>query len=363
MSFQESQSNINKFYATPAGPSPSAHTASGPSPVQWQIPLQFTIDLIITPQFPQTAKTAVRGAGNGQPAEALPGAVAEENVEAPIDYSNREGYRVGFLGDHEKHQVPLPRLSGLLERDAAPVKGLPGAAPNYELKYQHFSIIMNKKRRMPFLTAVNIDGNQLRRVPRGGDKWNTDPRIDRQHQFGNELYSNNELDRGHMVRRLDPVWGPAAAVANEDTFHYTNACPQHEDLNQKTWNDLEDYILDNAGAHDLKVSVFTGPVLRPDDKPYRGARIPGEFWKVAVVVDSQTQKLSATAYLLSQADMISNLEFAFGAFSTYQVPVSHIEALTDLDFGTLKDFDPIGSGNTESIGIRRIKRARDIVFR
>jgi endonuclease G len=76
------------------------------------------------------------------------------------------------------------------------------------------------------------------------------------------LYIDNDLDRGHMVRRLDPVWGDAAETANEDTFHYTNSCPQHKDLNQKTWNDLEDYVLLNAGKHQLKLNVFTGPVFR-----------------------------------------------------------------------------------------------------
>jgi endonuclease G len=160
-------------------------------------------------------------------------------------------------------------------------------------------------------------------------------------QSGPELYANNDLDRGHLVRRLDPVWGKDAARANEDTFHFTNASPQHRNLNQKIWLELEDYILGKAGADDLDVTVFTGPVFRDDDMVYRGQyRIPAEFWKVVAMV-SPDGALSATAYLQTQKNMLDDLEFAYGSYKTYQVPVERIEHLTDLDFGHLREADPL----------------------
>ena len=358
MSSTETPAHITHSY-TENNVSFGGTLSNQPLPIQWQIPMQFTIELKITPHFPIMSSIQSNGTETHQILEDLD----IDESERAFDYSTREGYSEKFLGDDLKYSVPLPGLSSILERDAAEVITGISDSNNYELKYQHFSVIMNKKRRMPFLTAVNIDGNQLRRIPRGGDKWYIDPRIERQYQFGNELYSKNDLDRGHMVRRLDPVWGPKAEIANEDTFHYTNACPQHKNLNQKTWNNLEDYILDNADVLDLKVSVFTGPVFRADDITYRNAKIPREFWKVAVLVDSQTNELSATAYLLSQADMISNLEFAYGQFRTYQISLAQVEALTDLNFGTLKDFDPIRTSTTESIGKKIIERPQDIIFR
>jgi endonuclease G len=92
---------------------------------------------------------------------------------------------------------------------------------------------MNAARRMPLYSAVNIDGTQLRRIARSGDKWRFDPRIPTEAQVGDTVSKNNDMDRGHMTRRLDPVWGtPAVAEhADADTFHFTNACPQHKDLN------------------------------------------------------------------------------------------------------------------------------------
>jgi endonuclease G len=210
---------------------------------------------------------------------------------------------------------------------------------------------MNKARKLAFYTAVNIDGARLRQIPRSGDRWYFDPRIDRELQSGPELYANNDLDRGHLVRRLDPVWGSEAARANEHTFHFTNASPQHRNLNQKTWLELEDYILDNAGRHDIKVTVFTGPVFREDDMLYRGRfRIPAEFWKVVAMVRPDGV-LSATAYLQTQKNLLDDLEFAFGSYKTYQVPVERIEHLTSLDFGSLRSVDPLAGQESVFAGI------------
>lgn len=167
-----------------------------------------------------------------------------------------------------------------------------------------------------------------------------DSRIDQKYQCGPELYANNEIDKGHLVRRRDPIWGDLAQKANKDTFHFTNCSPQHKNLNQKTWLDLEDYILEKAEKFNFKATVFTGPVFRSDDVTYRGVQIPAEFWKVAVMV-KEDGKLSATAYLQSQKHLIDDLEDAYGAYKTFQVPVLKIEELTGLDFGKLRNYDPI----------------------
>jgi endonuclease G len=53
-------------------------------------------------------------------------------------------------------------------------------------------------------------------------------------------------------------------------------------------------------------------------------------------------ELSATAYLLTQKDMISDLrEFVFGQFRTYQIAVQDVENRTGLSFGNLHDHDPM----------------------
>ncbi len=284
-------------------------------------------------------------AGRPEPVPAA-GAVAPlVTVERDAEFFRRvKGYEDDFLGP----AVALPRLSAAQEADVAP--RLDGSGP--VLEYVHFSVVMCASRRLAYFTAVNIDGRKTKTIKRDRDVWYFDPRIAREHQTGPDLYAGNDLDMGHLVRRNDPVWGRPAATANEDTFHFTNCAPQHKHLNRRTWLALEDYILNNADNHDLKVSVFTGPVFRADDMTYRGEyQLPAEFWKVVVMV-KPGRKLSATAYLQTQKNLLEDLEFAYGAYRTYQVPVGRIEAITGLDFGPLRDHDPLA--DVESVGPARV---------
>jgi endonuclease G len=95
------------------------------------------------------------------------------------------------------------------------------------------------------------------------------------------VYANNDLDRGHLVRRRDPVWGETATAqeANADTFAYTNASPQAGSFNQskQLWLGLEDHVLTYARTNRNRVSVFTAPVLSESDPVYRGTQIPQSF--------------------------------------------------------------------------------------
>jgi endonuclease G len=269
-------------------------------------------------------------------------------VRAVHDYAGRKGYSAQFLHGFE---VPHPKPTGVREQDVASLLNGSGT----ELKYEHFSVKMSKSRRLALYVACNIDGRLSQKIKRGKDRWSLDPRMAQEYQVGEDLYAGNELDRGHLVRREDPIWGQKheAAIANEDTFHFTNCSPQHEKFNQKTWLGLEDYILQNSRAHKLKVTVFTGPIFRDDDPEYRGVRLPREYWKVVAVISDGRK--SATAYMISQSELLEHLRaFGFGRYKTYQVSIGQIERLANLDFGPLKQYDGF---TTEEGRTRRAMRA------
>ena len=76
--------------------------------------------------------------------------------------------------------------------------------------------------------------------------------------------------------------------------------------------------------------------------------------------------LSATAYLLSQEELIEGLElvpetFSYGAYKTYQVPVRRIEELTGLSFGSLADADPL-TGLEATPAATEIDRVEEVVL-
>jgi lysozyme family protein len=176
-----------------------------------------------------------------------------------------------------------------------------------------------------------------------------------------------------MVRREDPNWGADAVRANDDTFHYTNAAFQHSSLNQgkMLWQGLENYILNSARTQGFQATVFTGPIFRDDDpelSPSK-AKVPLEFWKI-VAMPSAEGGLHATAYLLSQGDLIRDLladhghheaaeGFVLGAYRTFQVAVAHIENATGLDFRSLRDADPM----TRSAGLAETIEGDSVVYR
>jgi endonuclease G, mitochondrial len=258
------------------------------------------------------------------------------------DYANRAGYDVAFLP--ERRRAPLPTLAASLRRKAA-VNRHRGRGPRHLLQYHHFSVLMNAERRVAFFTAVNIDGRLSLRPSRKKDRWFADPRIGADEQTDDALYRNNALDRGHLVRRLDPTWGRTPDIARSadlDTFHFTNSSPQHADFNRsKTlWAGLEDYVLTNADVRDLRVCVLTGPVFADNDPRFRGFKLPRSYWKIVAMVKADG-RLSVVACLLSQARLLADLrDFAFAGYRTFQVPVSRVAQLTGLGFGNLPRFDP-----------------------
>jgi endonuclease G len=284
------------------------------------------------------------------------------------DYAGRRGFDPAFLGTGDL-EVPLPTLPDDLV-PLASINALATSEPRYVLPYHHFSVVMNKNRRLAFFTAVNIDGGSSIRVQRETDRWSFDPRLPEEEQTGEEAYRENPLDRGHLVRRLDPAWGGSideAKLCNDDTFHFTNCTPQHEDFNQSqsTWAGLEDYILDNADNRDFKASVFTGPILADNDQAFRDIQLPRQFWKVVVMV-KEDGGLSATGYLLSQEGLIEGLEFvpeefSYGAYETFQVPVRSIEELARLSFGSLSDADPLGQVEA-AVPAMRVDRPEQLVL-
>ena len=259
------------------------------------------------------------------------------------------GYDAGFLGT----PVPLPTPLG----DTA-VR---------ELSYPRFTVMLDPVRRLALATGVNIDGAILLDLERRGE-WDLDARVPASQQVGPDVYAKNDLDRGHLVRRRDPGWGTVAeaAAATAATFYYTNAAPQAAGFNQskELWLGLEDHVLEYAETTDQRISVFTAPVLAPDDPPYRGVRIPRRFWKVAAWSPERGQ-LASAGFILDQTELIDTAERAvapLGAFRTFQVPVSEIEQIAGVDLGPLADADVLTTPTARPPAWKPLDAPSDIVL-
>jgi endonuclease G len=309
----------------------------------------------------------LRGLLDGLAGDVHPGAVPPaatvpppepEARRDPAAFANRPGYDPDFL---QVAPVPLPLVPGDYAL-AAPSDATPGRPQ--ELRYRNFGILFSGALRMPAVAALNIDGGRMIPQKRGSDSWAADPRLPAGLQLDAAAYADSLIDRGHMVRRAATNWGDTTAEAQEadaDTFHYAVACPQHLDMNRGStqWLGLEDYILHNARTLGFRCTVLAGPV-RSDDDPELGSTgvpLPMEFWKIVAMPaevpgEDGIVRLHATAYVLSQGRMIREMMaargrteavegFAFGAWRTFQVRVRDVEARTGIDFGPLREADPL----------------------
>ena len=291
---------------------------------------------------------------------------------APFKVDHWKGAGLGYDPEFLSETIPLaPIFQPMVDKGLiAPL----ASGSGHELKYFHYSSVLHAERCFPAMTAVNIDGNKL--IHPGGrkDTWRQDKRIDPKYQPDDAFYSrSNKLpeekvyfSRGHLVRLLDPCWGETQADAirgMEDTFHFTNAAPQQQSFNDIDWGNLEDYLLDKAQTIERKLTVFTGPIYRPDDPLYGRKReggpwqIPLSFWKIAVLQKTDTRP-AAAAFVIGQTEYVRALYEArvFSGLKPYsvedirsrkiQTTVAEIEGLTGLDFSAVRPFD--GQGGLEA---------------
>jgi endonuclease G, mitochondrial len=81
-----------------------------------------------------------------------------EKMVAPYhdpNYADRKGYDSGFLAGFD---VPLPRPTKPSQLAAL-------ADGSHVIPYHHFSIVMDKRRRLPVFTASNLDFSSAKKNP------------------------------------------------------------------------------------------------------------------------------------------------------------------------------------------------------
>lgn len=245
------------------------------------------------------------------------------------DYSRRKGYYENFIPGF---RVPVPGVSKLRQKEL--YRNIGSSIP-YVVHYHHFSLVMNKARRMAMWTASNANYDKKYRDERtrsefGSGAWRLDPRIPAKYQIqAGEFYDPATLvDKGHIVRRDDNCWAELKGnkpdsigieYGNADTFHWTNCTPQHEAFNRDTaqytgkglWGVLENAIkeqlepgeVDDDKDFGRKACILAGPILKNDDPEYCDIQYPVKFWKV-FAIKSKSEGRLVYGFILSQEETI-----------------------------------------------------------
>jgi endonuclease G len=276
--------------------------------------------------------------------------VKKLDIENSFDYSDCKGYDPNFLGV----KIPLPKPKGKMLKFVAKLKSGNGSI----LDYYYFSTIHHSVRKMPMISGINVDGDPELRIDtfKRKDVWLRDNRLDYEMQLDDAFYKTSGFDKGHMSRREDADYGTSGELAKKFadlTCIYTNACPQVPELNRSNkkglWGKLEEVVLEKGADLEkgqfAKISVFNGPIFDDDnDRFFRSVQIPMQFFKI-IVWFNEAKKLQATAFKLSQENLVGGIDFEKLDFDTnaqfkeFQVSLSNLEKLTGLDLSDIKPFD------------------------
>jgi len=273
-------------------------------------------------------------------------------LERSIDYAMCRGYQSDFLGDD--YRVPIPKPHRSIKKYIAKLKGSTRATI---LRYYKYSVIFHELRRMPLISAINVDGDEDKRQDhtKRRDQWIRDSRLDYEIQLNDKYYKKSGFDRGHMSRREDANWGetPADAKRNADlTCMHTNACPQVPAINRSNkkgvWGSLEKVILEKGAikveGKTGRISVFSGPIFKASDPVYKGVQIPMSFYKIVLWLNDE-KVLRATGFKLSQRELVGDIDFEdIGidrnlAFKSYQCSIESLQMVCSIDFSDLIECD------------------------
>jgi endonuclease G len=295
-----------------------------------------------------------------------------EKISVDVDYSNRSGYDPEFIPGIT---VALPEPGPELAKQIGTLRAGEGNPDRGVLAYEHFSLVMNRSKRVAMFTATNIDGETYLNVDRRsgqvknaaeGETWFNDPRISASFYIGQAFYSNwsQYFDHGHLTRRSDPTWGtPAeAARANADTYHFTNCSPQHFRFNESSqyWQGAEIYVLEQgllAADSKQRLCVFQGPIYADDvDRWADDVQIPSSFFKV--IVWKGREGVKAVGLVVDQLPLLDQKR-SFVQVGTkkqvqvaqWRVAIADIAKRTGLVFPeTVLDADTIGATAAPVVG-------------
>ena len=342
---------------------------------------QFTGPVTINVTAAAAAAATTLTVDRAAPTPAADAEFREKKLKFDENYNKRtqRGYKHDFLAGWT---VPAPTIDSthsgtvLVDNNGGP----------WVIQYYHYSLVMNESRRLLSWAACNVDYSKAARKftktrkQYGGEDWRLDPRValaapGMQIENSDFYLPAKKIDRGHIVRREDSAWGGStkeAEFGNSDTYHWTNCTPQSEAFNQSAldgiWGQFEEHIQSQVKPLGGKMSVFSGPVLNPND-PEHGydedqmIQVPMEFWKVVVCVAKENGQSVPLAYgfVFDQTEPVERLGYErmnMDDYEIYQMPIAEITRKTGVVFDPSVLAADVQGGDGPNESIRGFKGKR-----
>jgi endonuclease G len=187
------------------------------------------------------------------------------------------------------------------------------------------------------LTAAEADGDSNGNYSFSRDPDVSDPKACR------EDYRNSGYDKGHMAPRADMKWNKKAL---EESYYFTNVCPQNHQMNSQAWRKIEE-LSRRLARHYGSVYIVCGPLYgehRFGTIGKNGLQVPDGFFKALAV--STDQGVKTVAFLMENTPQN-------GSPKRYAVSVDSVESLLGRNLFPLVDEAAESSFDWEDWNIKK----------
>lgn len=191
------------------------------------------------------------------------------------------------------------------------------------IRHTGYTVSYNKDTKLPNWVSYELTRAETKGKEKRSNRFIADPLV-KGAIATNADYTRSGYDKGHMAPAADMKWSP---VAMNESFYFSNMCPQHPQLNRRGWKKLEDKIRDWAVA-DSAIIIICGPVIKKQPKTIgkNKVAVPQQFFKV--ILSPFVKPMRAIGFLFNNEQSVDPL-------SAYVVTVDSIERLTNMDFFSL----------------------------
>lgn len=148
----------------------------------------------------------------------------------------------------------------------------------YTASYNHTTLTPN-------WVAWELTAEEAAGTNEGEYSFSRDPQV-KFPKASREDYSYSGWDKGHMAPRADMKW---SCQALEESYYFTNVCPQDHEMNSQAWRKIEELTRRLARRYG-SVYVVCGPVAgtgRFGTIGKAGVQVPDTFFKVLAVNTSE----------------------------------------------------------------------------
>lgn len=193
--------------------------------------------------------------------------------------------------------------------------------PEIVLKRTGYTVSYNSDRRVPnwvawHLTEAHLTGN----TKRAESKFHEDFDVPEPRAVDFD-YVRSGYDRGHMCPAGDNKW---SSEAMDDSFLFTNVCPQAPSLNRGDWNEMEQACRKWAKQYG-DIYIVCGPIFYKKSSKTIGKNkvaVPDAFFKVVLCMNPSPKGIG---FIYKNAD-------GNRPKGDYANSVDEVERITGIDF-------------------------------